>query len=816
MFEVFVYSPRFEAIHLRGGRVARGGIRWSDRREDFRTEVLGLMKAQQVKNTVIVPSGAKGGFVCKALPGGDRDAIQREVVACYQTLIRGLLDLTDNIVDGAVVPPKRVIRRDDDDPYLVVAADKGTATFSDIANALSAEYGFWLGDAFASGGSAGYDHKKMGITARGGWEAVKRHFRELGLDTQRQELTAVGVGDMSGDVFGNGMLQSAKIKLVAAFDHRHVFIDPNPDPERSFAERRRMFALPRSSWDDYDRAALSEGGGVYSRQAKSIELSPAAQAALGVARSTWSPPELVRAVLMAPVDLLWNGGIGTYVKASHESHADARDPSNDAVRVDGKELRCKVVGEGGNLGFTQLGRVEYAARGGKINTDFIDNSGGVDCSDREVNIKILLDEAIRRRALPREQRNDLLAAMTDDVAGLVLADNYAQTQVLSNMESRAAERLGEHARLIRVLEAQGLLDRALELLPPEDEIERRRAAGLGLTRPELAVILSYSKIELVGSLVHTDIPEDPYLGAELERYFPRQLRTPIGGLIRQHRLAREIIAMLIGGSMVNRMGPFFVLRAEEETGATVAQVARAYAIVREVLDVRRLWREIEALDYEVEARVQYDSIFEIGRMVRRAVYWFLQSYPNDLDIEPLVMRFRAGAAELLAALPQVLSPRGRERLERDRQAYAGRGVPAELALRIAALGTSTQTLDIVELAREFTQPARDMAALYFALAAELRIDTLREQIEGLAVDNRWRAMARATLRESLAREQRGLLRAALRGKHAGGPKAALKAWLDKHAAAIARTQRALDEMHASGPMDFATLSVALTEVHRLA
>jgi len=815
-FEIFVYAQRVEGVHLRNSKVARGGIRWSDRREDFRTEVLGLMKAQQVKNTVIVPSGAKGGFVCKALPTGDRDAIQREVVACYQTFIRGLLDITDNIVDNAVVPPQRVIRKDDDDPYLVVAADKGTATFSDIANALSAEYGFWLGDAFASGGSAGYDHKKMAITARGGWEAVKRHFRELKLDTQRQELTVVGVGDMSGDVFGNGMLQSPKIKLVAAFDHRHVFIDPNPDPERSFAERARMFALPRSSWDDYDRAALSEGGGVYSRQAKSIELTPAAQAVLGVGTPTLSPPELVRAVLLAPVDLLWNGGIGTYVKASHEAHGDARDPSNDAVRVDGRELRCKVVGEGGNLGFTQLGRVEYATHGGRINTDFIDNSGGVDCSDREVNIKILLDDAIRRRALPREQRNGLLAAMTDDVAGLVLADNYAQTQALSIMESRAAERLGEHARLIRVLEAQGLLDRALELLPAEEEIEQRRAGGRGLTRPELAVILSYSKIELVGSLVHTNIPEDPYLGTELESYFPPQLRTPIGGLIRKHRLGREIIAMLVGGSMVNRMGPFFVLRAEEETGASVAQVARAYAIVREVFAVRRLWREIEGLDHKVEARVQYDSIFEIGRMVRRAVYWFLQNYPNELDIEPLVMRFRAGAAELLAALPQVLSPRSRDHFERDRQACAGRGVPDDVARRIAALGTMTQTLDIVELAREFRLSVHEVGALYFTLAAELRLDTLRDQIEGLAVEGRWRAMARATLRETLAREQRGLLRAALRGKHAGGPADALREWLEKHAATIARTQRAIDEMQASGAMDFATLSVALKEISRLA
>jgi glutamate dehydrogenase len=816
-FEIFVYAQRVEGVHLRSSKVARGGIRWSDRREDFRTEVLGLMKAQTVKNTVIVPTGAKGGFVCKALPSGDRDAVQREVVACYQTFIRGLLDITDNIVDGKVAPPPRVLRKDDDDPYLVVAADKGTATFSDIANGLSAEYGFWLGDAFASGGSAGYDHKKMSITARGAWEAVKRHFREIGIDTQKQDFTVAGIGDMSGDVFGNGMLLSRHIKLVAAFDHRHVFIDPDPDPARGFAERTRLFALPRSSWDDYDRGALSAGGGIYSRQAKAIELSPEARALLGLAEPKVTPPELIRAVLAAHVDLLYNGGIGTYVKASSESHADARDPVNEPVRVDGRDLRCKVVAEGGNLGFTQLGRVEYAARGGRINTDFIDNSGGVDCSDREVNIKILLDDAIRKRALPREQRNALLAGMTDNVAGLVLADNYAQTQALSMMESRAAERLGEHARLVRVLETQGLLDRGLEFLPTDEQIDERRAAGRGLTRPELAIILSYSKIELVRSLEQTDIPEDKYLGAELESYFPPQLRAPIGGLIRQHRLAREIIAMLVGGSMINRMGPFFVLRAEEETGANVAHVARAYAIVREVFGVRRLWREIEALDYKVQASAQYDSIFQISRMVRRAVYWFLQNYANDLDIEPLVMRFRAGAADVLAALPAILSPRGAERFAQDANRYASSGLPADLAKQIAALGATTQTLDVIELAREFRLPHAEIGKLYFALSAELRLDVLRDHIESLAVEGRWRAMARATLRETLAREHRAILRAALRGRHDGSAsEAALRGWLAKHAEQIARAQRALDEMQASGPMDFATLSVALKEINRLA
>ena len=815
-FEIFVYSQRVEAVHLRASKVARGGIRWSDRREDFRTEVLGLMKAQQVKNTVIVPNGAKGGFVCKALPPGDRDAIQREVVACYQAFMRGLLDVTDNIVEGQVAPPPRVLRKDEDDPYLVVAADKGTATFSDIANALSAEYAFWLGDAFASGGSAGYDHKKIAITARGAWEAVKRHFRELGIDPAKQDFTLVGIGDMSGDVFGNGLLLSPHMKLVAAFDHRHIFIDPSPDPAKGIIERRRLFDLPRSSWDDYDRGALSEGGGVYSRQAKSIDLHANAQAVLDLPSPTVTPLELIKAVMRARVDLLWNGGIGTYVKASAESNLDAGDPGNDSVRVSGGELRCRVVAEGGNLGFTQRARIEYAQRGGKINTDFIDNSGGVDCSDREVNIKILLEEAIRQRKLPRAQRNKLLAEMTEQIAALVLGDNYAQTQALSMMDSRAAERLGEHARLIRVLETRGLLDRALEFLPSDEQIEERRASGRGLTRPELAVILSYSKIELHGSIVETDIPEDPFLAGDLDLYFPRELAERFKAQIQVHRLRREIIAMLIGGSMINRMGPFFVLRAEEETGANVAQVARAYAIVREVFGVRRLWREIEALDHKVEAKVQYDAIFQISRMVRRAVYWLLQNYPHQLEIEPMVSRFRDGVGEAFAALPSIVASRGAERYAEATQGLAGAGLPAPLAQRIAALTLAAQSFDIIELAREFRLAVPEVGRLYFALSQELRLDFVREQIEALKVDSRWRAMARATLRETLAQEQRSLLRSALSARGASAASdAALAAWLDKHKDEIARVRRGLDDMLMTGPLDFATLSVALKEVGRL-
>ncbi|HEX7081386.1 MAG TPA: NAD-glutamate dehydrogenase [Gammaproteobacteria bacterium] len=815
MFEIFVYSQRVEGVHLRASRIARGGIRWSDRREDFRTEILGLMKAQQVKNAVIVPNGAKGGFVCKRLPEGDRDAVRREVVACYQTFIRGLLDLTDNIVGDSIVTPPRVRRRDGDDPYLVVAADKGTATFSDIANALAAEYGFWLGDAFASGGSAGYDHKKMGITARGAWESVKRHFRELGIDVQSEDFTVVGIGDMSGDVFGNGMLQSEHIKLVAAFDHRHIFVDPDPDPAVSFAERKRLFELPGSSWDDYDRSKLSPGGGVYSRQSKSIELHPAARKALGIEAARITPPELIRAVLTAPVDLLWNGGIGTYVKASDEPHASAGDPANDALRVNGNELRCRVVGEGGNLGFTQPGRIEYALRGGRINTDFIDNSGGVDCSDREVNIKILLNGAVAAGRLTKAARNRMLAAMKDDVARGVLANNYGQTQALSIAAARCAERLGEHIRLIRMLETQGHLDRAVEHLPPDDELEARRRGGFGLTRPELAVILAYAKIELTAELIASDIPEDPYCAREVMLYFPQLIQERFGELIGTHRLRREIVAMLISSSMINRMGPFFVLRARQEVGATAAQVARAYSIAREVFDVRRLWRQIEALDYRIPAAVQYDTIFQISRMMRRAVYWLLQRYPEELDIEPMVERFRPGVARITESLPRLLGGGTGRRFDGDAEQFEQWGLPLPVAKRVASLQVMTQMLEIVQLADERGLEPKELARLYFELGRKLRLDWVREQIEALKVDGHWHALARAHLRERLAREHRAVLTQILDAHGEEDLRAALAEWLADSAARIAPVQAVLDEMRAGPGADFATLSVALRQIERL-
>src|SRR6188768_644368 len=652
-FEIFVYSPRVEGVHMRMGYVARGGIRWSDRREDFRTEVIGLMKAQNVKNTVIVPVGAKGGFYPKRLPtAGSREDVQKEVIASYQTFIRGLLDVTDNIVNGKTVAARDVVRRDGDDAYLVVAADKGTATFSDIANAISIEYRHWLGDAFASGGSAGYDHKGMGITARGAWECVKRHFREIGVDIQSQEFTCAGIGDMSGDVFGNGMLLSKHIRLVAAFDHRHIFLDPNPPVAASFRERERLFALPRSSWDDYSRKLISRGGGVWPRSAKSIALGPEARMSLGLEAASATPVEVMRAILRMQVDLLWNGGIGTYVKAADESHGEVRDRANDAIRADGREIRAKVFGEGGNLGCTQRGRVEYAQSGGpektggRINTDFIDNSAGVNTSDLEVNIKILLTDVARKGHLTRAARDKLLASMTEEVAALVLRNNYLQSQAISVLEQRAPERLSEYHSLIRTLERGGHLNRAIEFLPGDDEFAERRKQSLGLTRPELAVVLAYSKIWLSNHLLDSDLPDDPYFATEVQRYFPTPARKRYAREIPRHRLRREIIATATTNSLVNRMGPVFVARAQEDTNGDPAAISRAYTIAREIFSMRSLWADIESLDNTVAASIQYAMLYRTGRLLRHTSYWLLRERGDDLHVEKAVRELRAGVEQL--------------------------------------------------------------------------------------------------------------------------------------------------------------------------
>ena len=676
--EVFVYSPRVEGVHLRGGKVARGGLRWSDRREDFRTEVLGLMRAQNVKNTMIVPVGAKGGFVAKRLPAGDdRDSLMAEAIYCYRCFINGLLDITDNLDGDRVVPPRRVVRADDeDDPYLVVAADKGTATFSDIANAISAEHGFWLDDAFASGGSNGYDHKKMGITARGAWESVKRHFRELDIDTQHQEFSVVGIGDMAGDVFGNGMLLSPHIRLKAAFNHMHIFLDPEPDAARSFAERERLFNLPRSSWADYDERLISTGGGVFSRQAKAIELSPQVREWLGVEAQSLAPFKLIRALLTAPVDLLWNGGIGTYIKASGESHADVGDLANNLVRVNGRDLGCRMVGEGGNLGLTQLGRIEFALAGGRINTDFIDNSAGVDCSDHEVNIKILLNLAVEKERLTVDQRNRLLGEMTDEVAGLVLRSNYLQTQALTMMESLTGDRLGSEAHFIAMLERQGIIDRDLEQLPDEDVLRERVARGRGLTRPELSLLLSYGKITLYQDLLDSDVPEDPYLSRELEDYFPEPLRDRFSDLMPEHRLWREIIATKVTNSIVNRMGAYFAQRIREDTGATSATIAKAFTVAREIFAARSYWSDIEALDNRVAAERQNEAILEMWNLLRQMTRRLI-ALPGgySIDISSQVSRFAPGLREYTHCLDAVLGEEFLGQLDARQQEFVRPATP---------------------------------------------------------------------------------------------------------------------------------------------
>ncbi|NNM62086.1 MAG: NAD-glutamate dehydrogenase [Steroidobacteraceae bacterium] len=812
--EIFVFSPRMEGIHLRMGRVARGGIRWSDRLEDFRTEVLGLMKAQNVKNTMIVPVGAKGGFVAKRLPDTGRDAQAAEVIACYRTLIRGLLDLTDNIVEDRIVAPPMLVRHDADDPYLVVAADKGTATFSDIANGISEEYGFWLGDAFASGGSVGYDHKKMAITARGAWECVKRHFREIGVDIQLREFTVAGIGDMAGDVFGNGMLQSPHIRLVAAFNHQHIFIDPSPDAARSFRERARLFKLPRSSWDDYAREAISKGGGIHPRSAKSLTLSREAQLLLGLPAQA-TPNEAIKAILKLPVDLLWNGGIGTYVKAGHESQGDVGDRSNDAVRIDARDLRCKVVGEGGNLGFSQAARIEYARRGGRLNTDFIDNSAGVNCSDVEVNLKILLNGAVHARELTRPARNRLLARMTDEVAALVLRNNYLQSQAISVLEHQARERLSESAFLLRALERSLGLNRALESLPSEEQIAERRKSGEGLTRPEIAIALSYGKIWLDKALIDSDVPEDAYLADELLRYFPAPVRSRFATRIKRHRLRREIIATAVTNGLINRMGPVFPVRAVEDTGAPAAAVARAYTIAREVFRAREVWDQIESLDNRVAASVQYDAFERTTRVLRHMSYWLLENRRTDLDIERGVSRYSAGIAELVRDLHAVLGAGERARYESLRMRLTGERVPDALATRIAALDGLHGGLDLVEVSLRSRVPIGFAAQTYFALGERIGLSWINEQIEALSMDGHWHAIARRTLRDNLYALQRKITSAALAcSKGSAGTR--VDAWIAGRRSEVGHLDGLIADLRSGAGADFATLSVALQSVRRLA
>ena len=814
-YEIFVYSPEVEGVHLRNGDVARGGLRWSDRREDFRTEVLGLMKAQIVKNTIIVPTGAKGGFYPKRAPQDDRDAIRDNAIYCYKMFIRGLLDVTDNVVDNEVITPDRIVRRDGDDPYLVVAADKGTASFSDIANALSAEYDFWLDDAFASGGSAGYDHKKMGITARGAWEAVKRHFHEMGVNTQKDPFTVAGIGDMSGDVFGNGMLLSKTIKLVAAFNHRRIFIDPDPDMEISYKERLRLFRKAGSTWDDYDESLISKGGGVYSRRAKTIRLSVEARKLLEIDEVSVQPDDLIRAILRMRVDLLWNGGIGTFVKASSEGHSDVGDRSNDSTRINADELRCKVIGEGGNLGLTQRARVEFSRRGGRINTDFIDNSGGVDSSDREVNIKILLSDVAKQKQMSRKRRNALLASMTDDVANLVLRNNYLQTQAISMSEMSSAERLDELARLITDLERMGELDRDLEFLPDETEIEDRRNRNEGLTRPELAIVLSYAKINLYNGLIESQETLEDFLAIDPQRYFPEVLRKRYADLIPHHRLSREILATLIANDIVNRMGPAFVRRTQADTGATFVTIARAYEIARIICRARPLLREIESLDHVIPARAQMLMMFDISRTLRHICYWLIEQHGEDLDIVETVGRLKDGMTRVYTRTSSYVSRASNERMQKAQDKWMAMGVPEKLAHKVAVLTLTRAALDIVDIAAERDRDVIDSARLYAKFNDDLGLFWLHNQAEDLVVNGRWQAQARSNLRDHIYRLRRDLALRLLKTRGRSDPRKLVDQWLSKRATEVANYRATIEEMKLRGKIDFSTLSVAAQELEKL-
>ncbi|TDY01742.1 NAD-glutamate dehydrogenase [Thiohalophilus thiocyanatoxydans] len=815
-FEIFVYSPQTEGVHLRGDKVARGGIRWSDRQEDFRTEVFGLMKAQMVKNAVIIPVGAKGGFIVKQnLRELERDEVNQRVISCYKTFIRGLLDLTDNLIDDKPVPPPRVVSYDEPDPYLVVAADKGTASFSDTANAIAREYNFWLDDAFASGGSSGYDHKKMGITARGGWESVKRHFREIGKDIQLENFTVAGIGDMAGDVFGNGMLLSRHIHLIAAFNHKEIFLDPEPDAEHSFRERERLFNLPHSNWSDYDPTLISKGGGVYSRTAKSITLSPQVKNALQVEAGSLTPNELITAILKAPVELFWNGGIGTFVKASDESHDDADDRANDALRVNADELRCRVIGEGGNLGLTQRSRIEFARQGGRLNTDFIDNSGGVDCSDHEVNIKILLNKAMSEELLDESQRNQLLDSMTEDVARLVLINNYQQSEALSLSEHLAPTLLDEHIRLMRMMERKGLIQRETWSLPDDENLSSRRSTEQGLSRPELAVLQAFSKIDLYQELLASGVLDEGYLINELPIYFPEAIARQYPQYMNNHPLRREIIATFIANSMINRMGMAFPSRLYEHTGAPIPEIACAYLVTRKTFDLPGLWQQIALLDNRVTASVQLDMLSAIRRLANQSTLWLLQNIPRPLDIGATIDKYMDSVSSLIHALPSQVVEEDSEALAKAAQAYQEQDIPEPFAWRMAGLPYLFPALDMVEVALQTGQSPVFVAQVFNRIGAALELHWLRDQIDKLSRKEHWTRLARSALRDELYRLQR-LLTASVLDSDATNTDAMLlvENWRAAQEAVLERYTRRFVEFK-SASVDLALLNVALNELQKL-
>jgi glutamate dehydrogenase len=814
LYEIFIYSPRFEAVHMRFGKVARGGIRWSDRPQDFRTEVLGLCKAQQVKNAVIVPVGSKGGYVPKRMPtGGTREAIQAEGTATYKLFMQALLDITDNLDLKKVVPPDNVVRHDDDDPYLVVAADKGTATFSDIANEISEAHGFWLHDAFASGGSAGYDHKGMGITARGAWEAVKRHFREMNVDITTTPFSCVGVGDMSGDVFGNGMLREQTTKLVAAFDHRDIFIDPDPDPKQSFAERKRLFGLPRSSWQDYDKKLISKGGGVFPRSLKEIALSKEAQAALGFAKGKAAPAELMNAILQAPVDLIFFGGIGTYIRASTESDEAAGDRGNDAIRITGAQIRAKVIGEGANLGMTQRGRIEAALKGVRLNTDAIDNSAGVNTSDVEVNIKIALSIPVREGKLTLKARNTLLHRMTDEVAGLVLRNNYLQTLALSLAERRGLEDLGFQQRLMQTLEQRGELDRAVEFLPDDLEIAERVRREQPLTRPELSVLLAYAKLSLHANLLDSTVPDDPYLGRELGRYFPQVLSEKFPHALEQHRLRREIIATQLANSMINRGGPSLVVRIADQTGTSASAIAHAFAAARNAYDMPALNDAINALDGKVDGEVQLALYATVQNLLLDRLVWFLRNADLSKGLAGVVDHYRDGIEALGGALDRALPKEAAAARAARTKELVSSGVPDELARRIAGISELTAAPDLVLIADQIKKPIAAIAATYFAAEAFFRVDRVVTGARGIAVADYFDRLALDRALDSIGDAERRLTAAMAATGQSG--QAAVEAWVKPRKAEVERIVAAIQQIAGSG-LTLSKLTVAASLLGDLA
>ena len=812
--EIFAYSPRFEAIHLRMGEVARGGLRWSDRYEDFRTEILGLMKAQNVKNSIIVPVGSKGGFVVKQMPA-DREGMMKEGIACYKNFMRSMLDITDNIIKGEIVHPPNVIRYDKDDPYLVVAADKGTATFSDIANGISNDYGHWLGDAFASGGSVGYDHKAMGITAKGAWESVKRHFREIGIDCQNEDFSVVGIGDMMGDVFGNGMLLSKHICLKAAFNHMHIFLDPNPDSAKTWIERDRLFKLPRSNWEDYNKKLISKGGGIYSRFEKSIRLSIEVKKWLGLSVDELSPQELIKTLLKSQVDLLWNGGIGTYVKASSESHEEVGDSANNSLRVDGKDLRCGVIGEGGNLGCTQLGRIEYSQLGGKINTDFIDNSAGVDCSDHEVNIKILVQAMMDNGNYNAKTRVKLLESMTDNVGKLVLRNNYSQTQTLSMMEYQSKKRSGAKAHLIRILEKRGLLDREIEYLPTNQELKKRQIEGKGLSRPELCVLLSYTKLALFEDLLKSDVLSDEWFSTILREYFPTKLQKTDVKFLSGHRLHREIVATVLTSQIIDRMGATFMQRTFEDTGASVGAIAKAYVVSVELFEAETIWKEIEGLDFTVKPVHQIEGALIVWNQIRQSVRWILNSFGHHFDISTVIKQLKKDVSQYTRDIDKVLPVKDVKALKNRENALIKNNYTASLAKSIAGSEFSYAALDVVEIASHTKSTVSNSALIFFALGEKLNLLWLRDMIEKLVVIGPWHAHARGVLRDELFEHHNSLTQTVINRYGTKNSVDTLTNWIADNKETVKSVRNMLQQMRSEKNIDYATVMVAVRSINNL-